>query len=220
MLRQNSTQRHLLYDPDFTPGFTATVSQQMLNGFGFAVNRALIKVAENEQRIERESFRQQAEVALANAKNAYWDLVAARESVRAAETSLAAAKALETANQKQFEAGTMAPLDVETAQSQAAAGQRDLIIAQHQFAERGIAFEDHVHQGSGRATRLRHHRAHRRVPGPRAGDPAIASRKPPPSRKPTALRFRWRGRRTSRASRMPCRSSATRSPPTSTCSRQ
>ncbi len=130
MLRQSSTQRHLLFNPDFTPGFTATVSQQMLNGFGFAVNRALIKVAENEQKIERESFRQQAEVALANAKNAYWDLVAARESVRAAETSLAAAKALENANRKQLEAGTMAPLDVETAQSQAAAGQRDLIIAQ------------------------------------------------------------------------------------------
>ena len=37
-----STQRHLLFDPAFTPGFTATVSQQLLNGFGFAVNRALI----------------------------------------------------------------------------------------------------------------------------------------------------------------------------------
>jgi outer membrane protein TolC len=130
MQRQKSTQLHLLFDPDFTPGFTATVSQQMLNGFGFAVNRALINVAENEQRIERQSFRQQAETALANAKNAYWDLVAARESVRAAESALSAARQLAADNQKQLDAGTMAPLDVETAQSQAAASQRDLIIAQ------------------------------------------------------------------------------------------
>jgi outer membrane protein TolC len=130
MQHQSSTQKHLLFDPDVTPGFTATVSQQMLNGFGFAVNRALIKVAENEQKIERESFHQQVNAALAAAKNAYWDLVAARESVRAAESALGAARQLASDNQKQLDAGTMAPLDVATAQSQAAASQRDLIIAQ------------------------------------------------------------------------------------------
>jgi hypothetical protein len=79
MQRQGSTQLHLLFNPDFTPGVTATVSQQMLNGFGFAVNRALIKVADNEQKIERESFRQQAVAALSSAENAYWDLAAAQE---------------------------------------------------------------------------------------------------------------------------------------------
>jgi len=130
MQHQKSTQEHLLFDPDVTPGFTATVSQQMLNGFGFAVNRALIKVAQNEQKIERESFHQQVNAALAAAKNAYWDLVAARESVRAAEAALGAARQLASDNQKQLDAGTMAPLDVETAQSQAAASRRDLIIAQ------------------------------------------------------------------------------------------
>ena len=130
MLRQESTQRHLLYNPDFTPGFTATVTQQLLNGFGFAVNRALIKVAENEQKIERASFHQQVNTALAAAKSAYWDLVAAREAVHAAESALSAARQLASDNQRQLDAGTMAPLDVATAQSQAAASQRDLIIAQ------------------------------------------------------------------------------------------
>jgi outer membrane protein len=130
MQQQKSTQEHLLFDPDFTPGFTATVSQQMLNGFGFAVNRALINVAKNEQKIERESFHQQVNAALATAKNAYWDLVAAREAVTAAESALRAAQHLAADNQRQLNAGTMAPLDVATAQSQAAASQRDLIIAQ------------------------------------------------------------------------------------------
>jgi outer membrane protein len=135
--RQGSTQQHLLYDPAFTPGFTATVSQQMLNGFGFRVNRALIKVAENEQRIERESFRQQVITALAGAKNAYWDLVASREAVRAAEEALTAAQQLAENNRQQVEIGTMALLDVVTAEAQAAASQRDLIVAQTnaQYAE-------------------------------------------------------------------------------------
>jgi len=129
-LRQSSTQKHLVFNPDFTAGFTATVSQQLLKGKGFAVNHALIKVAENEQKIERDSFRQQANFALAAAKSAYWDLVAAREAVRAAESALSAARQLAADNQNRLDAGTMAPLDVATAQSQAAASQRDLIVAQ------------------------------------------------------------------------------------------
>jgi outer membrane protein TolC len=130
MQRQNSTQLHLLFDPAFTPGFTATVSQQMLNGFGTRVNRALIKVAENEQRIERESFRLQVNNTLASAKDAYWDLVAAKEAVRAAEKALDVAQELANENRRQVEIGTMAQLDVVTAESQVAASRRDLIIAQ------------------------------------------------------------------------------------------
>jgi outer membrane protein len=128
--RQGSTQRHLLYNPDFTPTFSATISQQCLNGFGFAVNRALIYVAQNERKIERESFRQQTMAALVSAQNAYWDLVAAQGAVRSAEEAVAVAQQLERENRKQLEIGTMAPLDVVSAQSQVAASQRDLIVAQ------------------------------------------------------------------------------------------
>ncbi len=127
--RQGSTQLHLLFDPAITPGFTMTVSQQLLNGFGFDVNRALIKVAQNEQKIERESFRQQVTAALVSAENAYWDLLAAQQAVRAAEQARAAALKLEDDNRKQFLAGTMANLDVITAESQVAASERDLIVA-------------------------------------------------------------------------------------------
>jgi outer membrane protein len=128
--RQGSTQLHLLFDPAFTPGFTAGVSQQMLNGFGFKVNRALIKVAENEQKIERESFRQQTVAALASAENAYWDLIAAKESVRATEQALGAAERLAVNNRASFEVGVMSRLDVVTAESQVASSRRDLIVAQ------------------------------------------------------------------------------------------
>lgn len=135
--RQGSTQLHLLFDPAFTPGFTASVSQQMLNGFGYKVNRALIMVAENEQKIERESFRQQTVTALVSAENAYWDLIAAQESVRASELALAAAERLANNNRESFEVGVMSRLDVVTAESQAAASRRDLIVAQTnvQYAE-------------------------------------------------------------------------------------
>jgi outer membrane protein TolC len=127
--RQGSTQLHLLFNPAITPGFTATASQQLLNGFGFDVNRALIKVAQNEQKIESQSFRQQVTTALVTAENAYWDLLAAQEAVRAAEQAKAIALQLEEDNRKQLLIGTMANLDVVSAESQAAASERDLIVA-------------------------------------------------------------------------------------------
>lgn len=130
MQRLGSTQLHILYNPYFTPGFNFSVNQQLLNGFGFAVNRALIKVSENEQKIERESFRQQLITTISTAENAYWDLVAAQSSVRAAQEALDAARQLETENRRQLEIGTMSTLDLVTAESQAAAAQRDLIVAQ------------------------------------------------------------------------------------------
>ena len=128
--RQASTQLHLLFDPAYTPGFTASVSQQMLNGFGFKVNRALVEVAQNEQKIERESFRQQVVTALVSAENAYWDLIAAQESVHSTVEALAAAEKLASNNRKSYEVGVMSQLDVVTADSQVAASRRDLIVAQ------------------------------------------------------------------------------------------
>jgi len=128
--RQSSTQLHLLFNPYITPGFTASVSQQMLNGFGFKVNRALIEVAQNEQGIERESFRQLLMAQLASAEDAYWDLIATQEGIRAAEQALTVAQQLEANNRKELAVGLMAPLDVVNAQSQVAASRRDLIVAQ------------------------------------------------------------------------------------------
>ena len=101
------------------------------------MNRALIKVAENEQGIERESFREQVITALASAENAYWDLISARESVRTAEQALEVSEQLYRNNARAFDAGVMARLDVVNAQAQVAASQRDLTIAQTnvQYAE-------------------------------------------------------------------------------------
>src|SRR5579862_2300165 len=102
----------------------------MLNGFGFTVNRVLLEVAQNERAIERQAFRQQVVASLVSAENAYWDLIAAQEAVRAAAQALRAAQQLEDNSKKQLAVGLMAPVDVLTSESQVAATQRDLIVAQ------------------------------------------------------------------------------------------
>ncbi|MBI4463805.1 MAG: TolC family protein [Acidobacteria bacterium] len=128
--RQSSTQQSLLFNPVLAPRLTFSVNQQLLTGFGFAVNRRFLKVAENNRKVARDVFRQQTLTAVNQAQNLYWDLVAAQENVRAAEQALAVAQRLYQDNQKRAAIGTLAPLDVVAAEAEVAARQRDLIVAQ------------------------------------------------------------------------------------------
>ncbi|MBI4464657.1 MAG: TolC family protein [Acidobacteria bacterium] len=128
--RQGSTQQFLLFNPAFSSGFNLSLNQRLLNGFGFAINRRFLRVAETEQQIAREVFRQQVITTLTNAQNQYWDLVAAQERVRVAEQALQVAQQLYEDNRKRVEVGTLAPLDALAAQAEVAARQRDLIVAQ------------------------------------------------------------------------------------------
>jgi outer membrane protein TolC len=128
--RQTSTQLGLLYNPALTSRLSLTWNQPLLNGFGFAVNRRFINIANNDVQISRELFRQQVTAALVNTQDAYWDLVAARKSVESASEALAATQRLYQDSLRQLEFGVVAALDVLQAQSAVAASRRDLIIAQ------------------------------------------------------------------------------------------
>jgi outer membrane protein TolC len=67
---------------------------------------------------------------LANVRNAYWDYVFAIQSVDVARQSLNLAAELLKNNQTKVEIGTMAPIDVVQAQSQAAAARQVLVTAE------------------------------------------------------------------------------------------
>ena len=67
---------------------------------------------------------------VANVRNAYWDYVFAVQSVEVARQSLALAEELLRNNQMKVEIGTMAPIDVVQAQSQAAQQRQMLVTAE------------------------------------------------------------------------------------------
>jgi outer membrane protein len=128
--RQSSTQGFLIYNPSFSSTFSFTITHQILNGAGFRVNRRLIEVAQNGRQITREAYRQQVITSLANAQNLYWNLVAARDSVRAAEKSLTVAQQLYQDNNVREREGILSHLDAETAEAEVASRQRDLIVVE------------------------------------------------------------------------------------------
>jgi outer membrane protein TolC len=128
-MRQSSTQRFLLYNPDFVSTFSFTVTHQLLAGGG-AVNRRFIEVTKKQSEIAQQLLRSQLNTSLALAQNAYWDLVAAKENVRVAEQSLDVARQLHEDNKVRERFGKISSLEVVTAASEVAARQRDLINAQ------------------------------------------------------------------------------------------
>jgi outer membrane protein TolC len=129
-MRQSSTQKYLLYNPDFVSQFSMSFTQNLLSGFGRSIGRRFIEVAKNEENIMKETVRLQVNTTLAQARNTYWDVVAARENVQVAEQSLDVAKRLLENNRKKEEIGTASGLDVITGESEVAARQRDLVTAQ------------------------------------------------------------------------------------------
>ena len=139
--RDASNQRFLRFQPSLSSGLTVSVVQQLLNGFGTTVNGRFDSVAKTGLEIAKENFRQQVLTTLAQAENSYWDLVALRETVRVAETSLQVSQKLYEDNKKQADVGTLAPLDVIAAESEVAGRQRDLIIAQTNLQQAEIAFK-------------------------------------------------------------------------------
>jgi outer membrane protein len=139
--RQNSTQSSLIYNPDVITRLSVSVVQELTNGFGLTVNRRFETVARNDIEITKQWFLQQVDTTLAQAEDSYWNLVSAQEQVKATQQELQAAQQLYENNKMQEEVGTLAPLDVVTAQSQVASSQRDVIVAQTNLQEQELALK-------------------------------------------------------------------------------
>ena len=67
---------------------------------------------------------------MANTRNAYWDLVFAIQAVEAAQNSLDISNKLVQDNQARVEIGTLAPIDIKSAQAEAASRRLTLVQAQ------------------------------------------------------------------------------------------
>ncbi|HVZ15957.1 MAG TPA: TolC family protein, partial [Terriglobales bacterium] len=116
--------------PELSSNFRATLSQPLLQGFGWALNTRQIRIAKNDREITDVAFRAQVISTVVQIQNIYWDLVSAYETVKVNEESVALAEKTLSDNKKQVEIGTLAPIEVVRAQSQVAASQQQLIVAQ------------------------------------------------------------------------------------------
>jgi outer membrane protein TolC len=117
-------------NPSTSSTLDFTITQNLLQGFGIAVNNRNIRVAKNNMKISDLQFQQQLITTISGVLNIYWDLVAFDENVRVAQQALKAAQQLYEDNKKQVAIGTLAPIEVTRAEAEVATDQQNLLVAE------------------------------------------------------------------------------------------
>jgi outer membrane protein len=128
--RGTTTSLTPVFNPQVTSFMALGFTQPLLNGFGRRANAIQIRIAKNDLKVADSVFRQQVITTVSQVLNLYWDLLSFKENVRVAQQALAYAQKLLSDNKRQVEIGTLAPIEVVRAESEVAAREQDLIVAQ------------------------------------------------------------------------------------------
>lgn len=106
------------------------LTQNLLNGFGRAVNGRNIRVQKNNLKVTDLQFQQQVITTVAAALNLYWDLVSFGQDLRARQREVEAAQQLLEDTRRQVGLGVLAEIEITRSESQVYTGQQDLLISQ------------------------------------------------------------------------------------------
>ncbi len=128
--RFNSPSSVNIRNPQFQSGLTGNLTQPLWRGFKIDSTRAAIKTNRLSQQNDEITLTATTATTQANVRNAYWDLVYAIQAVEAAQNSFDLANRLIQDNQSRVEIGTLAPIDVVSAQAEAASRRNTLVVSQ------------------------------------------------------------------------------------------
>jgi outer membrane protein TolC len=130
--RLNTASNINIRNPQFQSGLTAAYTQPLLRGFGIDSTRAAIQTNRISQSNDEITLQTTIATTEQSTRNAYWDLVYAVQNVDAAQETLDISTELVSENRQRVEIGTLAPLDVKSAESEAANNRLSLVQAQAQ----------------------------------------------------------------------------------------
>ncbi|HXA05536.1 MAG TPA: TolC family protein [Bryobacteraceae bacterium] len=120
----------------YTQGFLDLfITQNLLQGFGIAVNNRYIRVAKNNMKVTDLQVKRQVVTTVAAALNLYWDLVSFNEDLRIKEQALATAEKLHEDNKKQVAIGTLSAIEITRAAAEVSSAKENLLIAQTNVAQ-------------------------------------------------------------------------------------
>lgn len=128
--RSSTSSSASFFNPAVQTSLSFGFQQNLLRGFGFLPNMQYIIEARNNSQAAVDNLENEVITVVANVATAYWNLVYARENVKVQQTSVSWAQKNLQQTQAQEQIGTLAQLDVVTAQSQLASSQQALIVAQ------------------------------------------------------------------------------------------
>jgi outer membrane protein TolC len=127
----------------YTSGFLdLKVSQNLLQGFGRAVNGRNIRVQKNNMKVSDLQFKLQVITTVSAVLNLYWDLVSFDEDARARRREVDTANQLLEDNKKLVNAGTAAPIEITRAEAQLYTSQQDLVTAETNLLQQEMVLKN------------------------------------------------------------------------------
>ena len=132
--------------PQFNPALSGyldlTINQNLLQGFGLAVNNRDIRVAKNNVQWAELQLKLQVATTTAAALDLYYYLVSFNDAVRIKQQSLETAQSLLAGNKERVAAGALPAIEVTRAAAQVSASQEDLLVAQTNVAQQEIVLKN------------------------------------------------------------------------------
>ncbi len=132
--RSASTNAFSSFNPSYRATVQASYTQPLLRGFKIDTTRQQIQVTRINRDIADIDLRQTITNTVSAVRNAYWDLLYATGTLEVQQQALDLAEALIRDNEARVEIGTLAPIDVVQARSEAAARRQSLAQAEQVLA--------------------------------------------------------------------------------------
>jgi outer membrane protein len=120
--------------PQYLPRLNLSISQPLLKNFGMDLTVLLVRSAEANSSVAYYQYVARAVGLVRQVVEAYWNVVRAREDLKALRDGLKLAETLVKENQARVRAGTLAPVAVKEAQAEAASREERVIRAENFLA--------------------------------------------------------------------------------------
>ena len=117
-------------NPAYTPLLEASLVQPLLRNFGWQFATLNVTLAESAQRTTQWNYGSSLNDFIQRIGNDYWGVVQAQENLRVAESALKFNNDLVRVNRISLQVGTLAPIDLQEAQSAAATAEANVYAAE------------------------------------------------------------------------------------------
>jgi len=128
--RTNTNSTFATLNPQYTAQLSATYTQPLWRNFKIDATRQSIQTGKITRELTDVALKSTIVNTQANTRNAYWNLAYAIQAFEASKQSLALAERLVLDNQTRVEVGTLAPMDVISAQAEAATRRQSVTAAE------------------------------------------------------------------------------------------
>lgn len=117
-------------NPSYTPQLALSVSQPLLRNFGWSFATLSVRIAESSQKASQWNMEQTVEDFVLRIGTDYWNVVESEENLQVAEYALRLNSDLVRQNRISLQVGTLAPIDLQEAQSAEATSAANVYTAQ------------------------------------------------------------------------------------------